>query len=72
MARYFVDCVEEVGGCPSLKRTDCQTENVETCITATLPERKKTESRLFSFREGGCVTQVNPFVGRGLPVISEN
>ena len=28
MARYFVDCVEEVKGCPSLVRTDCGTENV--------------------------------------------
>ena len=28
MAKYFVDCVEEVGGCPSLLRTDCGTENV--------------------------------------------
>ena len=28
MASYFVDCVEEVGGCPSLVRTDCGTENV--------------------------------------------
>ena len=23
MARYFVDCVEEVGGCPSLVSIDC-------------------------------------------------
>ena len=28
MTTYFVDCVEEVGGCPSLVRTDCGTENV--------------------------------------------
>ena len=28
MVRYFVDCVEVVGGCPSLMRTDCGTENV--------------------------------------------
>ena len=28
MAKYFVDCVEEVGGWPSLLRTDCGTENV--------------------------------------------
>lgn len=28
MAKYFVDCVEEVGGCPSLLRTVCETENV--------------------------------------------
>ena len=28
MARYFVDYVEEVGGCPSLVRTNCGTENV--------------------------------------------
>ena len=28
MATYFLDCVEEVGGCPSLVRTDCGTENV--------------------------------------------
>ena len=27
MVRYFVDCVEEVWGCPSLVRTDCGTEN---------------------------------------------
>ena len=54
MARYFVDCVEEVGDCPSLVRTDCETENVVTCITTTLPKRKTTENRLFSFREGLC------------------
>ena len=28
MVRYFVDCVEEVGDCPSLVRSDCGTENV--------------------------------------------
>ena len=28
MAKYFVDCVKEVGGWPSLLRTDCGTENV--------------------------------------------
>ena len=28
MVGYFVDCVEEVGGYPSLVRTDCGTENV--------------------------------------------
>ena len=28
MVTYFVDCVEEVRGCPSLVRTDCGTENV--------------------------------------------
>lgn len=28
MAKYFVDCVEEVGGFPSLLRTDWGTENV--------------------------------------------
>ena len=28
MGRYFIDCVEEVVGCPSLVRTDCVTENV--------------------------------------------
>ena len=47
IARYFVDCVEEVGGCPSLVRTDCETENVVTCITATLPERKKRRVNCF-------------------------
>ena len=28
MVRYFVDCVEEGGGCPSLVRTNRGTENV--------------------------------------------
>ena len=28
VVRYFVDCVEKVGGCPSLVRTDRGTENV--------------------------------------------
>jgi hypothetical protein len=27
-ATFFVDCIEEVGGCPVLLRTDCGTENV--------------------------------------------
>ena len=27
-AKFFLDCVVEVGGCPSLLRTDCGTENV--------------------------------------------
>ena len=53
MARYFVDYVEKVEGCPSSVKTDCGTEKVVTCITATLPERKKN-AELIVFREGVC------------------
>ena len=59
IARYFVDYVEKVGGCPSSVKTDCETENVVTCITASLPKTKK-KWRIDCFFSGrGCVTHVN-------------
>ena len=32
-----MDCVEEVGGCPSLMRTDCGTENVVIAGVQSFP-----------------------------------